>query len=122
VAAALELGAMGVASVKPARLGGLAAAADVLASCARRGVPAFCGGMLELGVGRAAAAAVAALEACSLPTDLGPSSQYVERDVAGPVDVDEDGRLVVPAGPGLGATPDRARLRAVSEAVLELGA
>ncbi|MPY95840.1 MAG: o-succinylbenzoate synthase, partial [Acidimicrobiia bacterium] len=59
VLAALALGAADVVSVKPARLGGLGAAAEVLEACAARGVDAFCGGMLELGVGRAAAAAVA---------------------------------------------------------------
>jgi O-succinylbenzoate synthase len=76
--------------------------------------------MVELGVGRAAAAAVAALEGCTLPTDLGPSAQYVAEDLAGPVLADDDGRLVVPDGPGIGVQVDRARARAAAEAVLEL--
>lgn len=120
VDAALALRAADVVNVKPARLGGLAAARRVLDACARAGVPAFCGGMVELGVGRAAAAAVAALEACTLPTDLGPSYQYVAEDLAGPVLADGAGRLVVPEGPGIGVEVDRSRLRRAAEAVVEL--
>src|SRR5690606_9754656 len=118
VRAAIALGALDVANVKPARLGGLAAAVAALDACVSAGVDAFVGGMLELGVGRATAAAVAALDGCTLPTDLGPSAQYVAADVAGPVEVDAAGRLVVPAGPGTGVEVDRERLAAVAEEVL----
>ncbi len=120
VETALALGAADVVSVKPARLGGVETAAAVVALCRERGVPAFCGGMLELGVGRAGAAAVAALAGCALPTDLGPSRQYVGRDVAGPVVVDDDGRLVVPEGPGNGVEVDRGWLAEVVDECVEL--
>src|SRR5690606_21117501 len=65
VRAAIVLGALDVANVKPARLGGLAAAVAALDACVSAGVDAFVGGMLELGVGRATAAAVAALDGCT---------------------------------------------------------
>ena len=81
VRSALAAGAVDVVSVKPARLGGVAAAAAVVRLAAEAGRPAFVGGMLELGIGRAGAAAVAAMAGCTLPTDLGPSAAYVEADV-----------------------------------------
>jgi len=120
-ARALRTDRRGVVNVKPARLGGVDAAVDVLAMVRDAGLGAFVGGMLELGVGRAAAAAVAASPGFDLPTDLGPSAQYVEVDVAGPVIVDGAGRLVVPDGPGIGVEADRDRLRAtaVDSAVLQ---
>jgi o-succinylbenzoate synthase len=120
VATALRTGAAEVVSVKPARLGGVAAAAAAVGEATRRGADAFVGGMFELGVGRAAAAAVAALDGCTLPTDLGPSSQYVVDDVCEPVVVDAAGRLVVPDGHGIGRTPDEAALRTAAVDRVEL--
>ena len=102
---AVRAGAARVVSVKPARLGGVRAAAAAVEVARDAGVAAFVGGMLELGVGRSASAAVASLPGCSLPTDLGPSDRYVARDVTDPVLVDADGRLVVPDGPGCGRVP-----------------
>lgn len=114
VRSALEEGAADVVSVKPARLGGVEAAAEAVRLAAAAGVPAFVGGMLELGIGRAGAAAVAAMEGCTLPTDLGPSDAYVEQDVCEPVMLDDAGELIVPDGPGCGRVPDPARLAAVT--------
>lgn len=99
-------GAADVVSIKPARLGGVLAAASAIELAAEHGLDVFVGGMLELGIGRAAAAAVATVPGCSLPTDLGPSSAYVVTDICDPVLLDADGRLVVPSGPGIGRVPD----------------
>lgn len=111
---AVRTGAVDVVSVKPARLGGLVAAALAVATCREHGVDAFVGGMFELGVGRAGAAAVAALDGCTLPTDLGPSQRYVDRDVTDPIVTDDHGRLVVPDGPGIGRVPIEERLSEVA--------
>lgn len=121
VARALEAGAARVVSVKPARLGGVEAAAEVVRLVEEAGGDAFVGGMLELGIGRAAAAAVATLSGCTLPTDLGPSGRYVVEDVCEPVVADAAGELVVPTGPGVGRTPDESVLErcTVEEVVLE---
>lgn len=110
VRSAVLSGAAGVVSVKPARIGGVEAAATALELAAGSGVDAFVGGMFELGIGRATASALAALPACTLPTDLGPSDRYVAEDVCEPVVTDAGGRLVVPGGPGCGRTPMRERL------------
>lgn len=112
--AALAIGSLAVANVKPARVGGIAEARAMLDLVGSVGAIAFVGGMLELGVGRAIAAAVATHPAASLPTDLGPSTRYVSEDLTPAVEVDEDGRLVVPDGPGIGLEPDRDRLSAAT--------
>ncbi len=114
-------GAIGVVSLKPARLGGIEAALGVGMRAAGLGVAAFVGGMLELAIGRAGAAALAANTCCALPTDLGPSSDYVVDDIAEPVVVDGDGDLVVPHGPGNGRVPSVELLRSVTSAELSLG-
>jgi O-succinylbenzoate synthase len=118
---AILAGALDVVSVKPSRLGGLAAAAAVVEMAAATGRPAFVGGMLELAVGRAGASAVAAMAGCTLPTDLGPSAAYVEPDVAAPLVLDAGGGLVVPDGPGLGRRPDPDRLAEVTVDEVVLG-
>lgn len=114
LASAVALRAGSVINIKPARVGGPYAAAGLIADAANAGLAAFVGGMLETGVGRATAAAVAALPGCTLPTDLGPSSRYFERDLTDPVVVDRTGQLEVPTGPGIGRTPDPARLDEVA--------
>lgn len=102
---AAALGAAAVVNVKPARLGGVTAAIDTIAVATDAGWGVFVGGMLETGVGRAAALAVAAAPACTIPTDLGPSDHYFSRDVTEPIGVDSKGRVLVPKGPGLGVAP-----------------
>lgn len=109
---ALALGAAQVVNVKPARLGGVRPAAEVARVAADAGCGVFVGGMLESGIGRAAALALAALPICDVPTDLGPSAQYLARDVTDPIELDADGRVVVPVGPGIGVVPRADRLDA----------
>lgn len=111
---AIAAGAGTVVNVKPGRVGGLAASLAVLARAHGAGLAAFVGGMLETGVGRATALAVASLDACTLPTDLGPSSRYFADDVTAPIELVEAGRLRVPDGPGIGVVPRMDRLDAVT--------
>ena len=113
VRSAVLAGAADVISVKPARLGGIRAAVAAIELAGDRGIGVFVGGMLELGIGRAAAAAVASAAARSgagLPTDLGPSSAYVDTDICEPITLDAHGRLIVPHGVGIGREPDEALL------------
>ena len=102
---ALELGACDGVSVKTARLGGIEIARRVHDRCVEVGVHLSIGGMLESGVGRAAALAVAAMPGFDLPGDLGASDRYFATDLTRPHELDE-GRLAVPSGPGLGVVPD----------------
>ncbi|MFP4511898.1 MAG: o-succinylbenzoate synthase [Acidimicrobiales bacterium] len=121
VETALALGPFGGVNLKPSRLGGLVACADVHAMLVERDVAMWCGGMLELGIGRAAALAVAALPGCRLPTDLGPSAAYVLDDVTDPIVAEPDGMLSVPDGPGIGRVPDPGRLDEVTVARRSIG-
>ena len=103
-AVALALGARSVVNVKPGRVGGLLEAVRVHDTCVAAGVPVWCGGMLETGLGRAANLALAALPGFTLPGDLSGSDRYFTRDLTEPF-VAVDGRLPVPTGPGLGVEP-----------------
>jgi O-succinylbenzoate synthase len=99
---ALALGAVDIACIKPSRLGGLTVAKEAQELCAAAGAGAKVGGMLETGIGRAAALALASLPGFTLPADLSASDRYWENDVTAPFVLDDDGRLAVPNGPGLG--------------------
>jgi len=107
---AIALGAAAIVNVKPGRVGGYLEARRVHDVCAAHGVPVWCGGMLETGLGRAANVALAALPNFTLPGDTSASDRYFARDITAPF-VLEEGHVRVPAGPGLGVTPDPDALR-----------
>jgi O-succinylbenzoate synthase len=110
---ALEIDACRVINIKVGRVGGLTAARRIHDLCAERGVPVWCGGMLETNVGRAANVAVATLPNFALPGDISASARYYEEDVAQPDFVlNSDSTLTVPSGPGLGVRVDAERLAA----------
>lgn len=111
---AIEVGALDIVNLKPGRVGGIAESARVVATAREAGLGVFVGGMLETGVGRALALAFAALEPCTLPTDLGPSARYFHDDVTAPFELLAGARLAVPNGAGLGVTPRPERLAAVT--------
>lgn len=101
---AIAIGACRIVNIKPGRMGGYLEARRAHDVCASLGVPVWCGGMLESGIGRAANVALAALPNFTLPGDTSASDRYFERDVTPPF-VLADGRLAVPSGPGLGVSP-----------------
>jgi O-succinylbenzoate synthase len=100
----LALGSARVVNLKPGRVGGLQQALAIHDRCARAGIPVWCGGMLECGIGRAYNVALASLPNFTLPGDLSPSARYWARDVlTQPWTMDSSGRVRVPldvAGPG----------------------
>ena len=102
--AAIRIGACSIVNIKPARVGGYLEAVAIHDVCAAAGVPVWCGGMLETGVGRAANLALAALPNFTLPGDTSASNRYYEVDITEPFVLD-GGRLRVPTGPGIGVTP-----------------
>jgi O-succinylbenzoate synthase len=101
---AIALGACSVVNIKAGRVGGYLEARRIHDACAAEGVPVWCGGMLETGLGRAANVALAALPNFTLPGDTSASGRYYAQDITEPF-VLRDGRLEVPRGPGLGVTP-----------------
>ncbi len=101
---AIALGACAIVNVKPGRVGGYLEARRVHDVCAAQGIPVWCGGMLETGLGRAANVALAALPNFTLPGDTSASDRYFRQDLTEPFRL-EEGRLRVPTGPGLGVSP-----------------
>jgi O-succinylbenzoate synthase len=114
-AAAITLGAAAIVNVKPGRVGGYLEARRIHDVCAAHGVPVWCGGMLETGLGRAANVALAALPGFTLPGDTSASGRYFRTDLTVPF-VLQDGHLRVPTGPGLGVEPIPEILRTVTTA------
>ncbi|MCL5445640.1 MAG: hypothetical protein M1121_06250 [Actinobacteria bacterium] len=74
---AIDVGACEIACLKPARLGGVAAARTALDLCGRRGIPAFVGGFFETGLARSVNVAVAGLAEVSMPSDVGAPLGYL---------------------------------------------
>ena len=102
-AAALRLGAGRIVNIKPARLGGLLPSVAVHDLCRDRGVPVWCGGMLETGIGRAFNLALASLPNFTLPADMSPARLFYAEDLVEPTfDVRADGTIEVPRLPGVG--------------------
>ena len=108
----LTLGSGRVVNLKPGRVGGLREALAIHDLCTRAGVPVWCGGMLECGIGRAYNVALASLPGFTEPGDLSPSARYWTRDVVSPEwTMDERGRVRVPLDrPGLGIDVDIGRV------------
>ena len=115
---ALARGACSIVNIKAGRVGGYLEARRVHDVCAAHGVPVWCGGMLETGLGRAANLALAALPGFTLPGDISASDRYWRTDITAPF-VLEGGHIRVPAGPGLGVRPDPDALAAVTTSVRE---
>ncbi|HLX51919.1 MAG TPA: o-succinylbenzoate synthase [Streptosporangiaceae bacterium] len=101
---AIALGACRIVNIKPGRVGGYLEARRIHDVCAAHGVPVWCGGMLETGIGRAANLALAGLPGFTLPGDTSASGRYFHQDITPPFVLDE-GHLPVPGGPGIGVDP-----------------
>jgi O-succinylbenzoate synthase len=101
---AIRRGACSVVNIKAGRVGGYLEAARVHDVCAALGVPVWCGGMLETGLGRAANVALASLPGFTLPGDTSGSGRFYREDITEPF-VLENGQLPVPQGPGIGGQP-----------------
>ena len=113
---AMQLGAMDALNLKPGRVGGLGQSVAIHDECLRRGIPAWCGGMLETGIGRAYNVALASLPGFTIPGDLGPGDAYWARDVVSPAwTMDPAGRVRVPLDrPGLGVEVDESFVEALT--------
>ncbi len=103
---AIELKACGIINIKVGRVGGLSNALAIHHLCAEAGIPVWCGGMLETGVGRAINLALASLPNFLLPGDISATSRYYHEDIATPDFTlnAADSTMTVPAGPGIGVT------------------
>jgi O-succinylbenzoate synthase len=105
-----------IINIKPGRVGGFAPAIAIHDFAEEHGIPVWCGGMLESGIGRAFNVALASLPNFSLPGDLSPSARYWERDIVTPEwTMDANGLVRVPLEePGIGVAIDRERITALT--------
>jgi o-succinylbenzoate synthase len=112
---ALALGSCQIINIKPARVGGLSSARAVHDLCREHGVPVWCGGLLETGIGRAHNLAAASLPGFTLPGDISASDRYWHEDIVEPpFALNEDGTVDVPQGAGIGVAVRGDRLKAVT--------
>ncbi|WP_219503684.1 o-succinylbenzoate synthase [Nonomuraea ceibae] len=115
-AEAIRQGACSIINIKPGRVGGYLEARRVHDVARASGVPVWCGGMLETGLGRAGNLALACLPGFTLPGDISATERYYRRDITAPFTLGDDGTMAVPTGPGLGVTPDPDDLGAATTA------
>ncbi|HKH87260.1 MAG TPA: o-succinylbenzoate synthase [Acidimicrobiales bacterium] len=106
---AISLGACSIVNIKAGRVGGYLEARAIHDVCRANGVPVWCGGMLETGLGRAANLALGALPGFVLPGDISATARYYREDITVPF-VLTGGTIPVPTGPGLGVEPIPAAL------------
>ena len=109
-AAAIELGACRIVNIKQGRVGGVLEAVKVHDVARAAGVPVWCGGMLETGIGRALNLALASLPGFTLPGDTSASARYFTDDLTEPFVMAPDGSMAVPVGLGIGVEPRVDRL------------
>lgn len=119
--AALALGSGRVINIKLGRVGGHGEARRIHDLCQGAGVPVWCGGMLETGIGRAHNVAMASRPNFLLPGDSSASDRYYHEDLVDPpFRLTERGTLAVPSGPGLGVVPVPSRLAAATTETITL--
>ena len=108
----IALGSGRIVNIKPGRVGGFSESIRIHDLCAKHGIPVWCGGMFESGIGRSYNVALASLPNFTLPGDLSPSARYWEQDIVTPEwTMDGEGRVKVPRSePGIGVTVDVDRI------------
>ena len=104
--AAIALGACKIINIKLGRVGGFTVARQIHDLCQKNGIPVWCGGMLESGIGRAHNIALSTLPNFTLPGDVTASRRYWHEDIIEPeVTVSPQGTIRVPTSPGIGYAP-----------------
>ena len=105
---AIEMDACRIINIKAGRVGGLSEALAIHNLCYTAGVPVWCGGMLETGIGRAANLALASLPNFLLPGDISATDRYYAQDITHErFTLNSDSTIDVPTAPGLGVTIDK---------------
>jgi O-succinylbenzoate synthase len=101
--AAIEMESCKIVNIKLGRVGGFSEAIAVHNAAQERGIPVWCGGMLESGIGRSHNIALSTLENFTLPGDVSASARYWAEDIIEPeVVVSSAGEIAVPDTPGRG--------------------
>ena len=109
---AIDMQACKVVNIKAGRVGGLAPAVKIHDICLQHGIPVWCGGMLETGIGRAANLALASLPNFTQPGDISATDRYYQEDITQERFIlNPDSTIDVPLKPGLGIELDHKALK-----------
>ncbi|HEY2000810.1 MAG TPA: o-succinylbenzoate synthase [Acidobacteriaceae bacterium] len=101
--AAIDMESCRIINIKNGRVGGFSEAIAVHNAAMERGIPVWCGGMLETGIGRAHNIALSTLPGFTLPGDVSASKRYWAEDIIEPqVEVSSKGEITVPTSAGRG--------------------
>ncbi|MEO7142737.1 MAG: o-succinylbenzoate synthase [Bryobacteraceae bacterium] len=112
---AIRMGACRIINIKLGRVGGFSEAIKVHDAAQAAGIPVWCGGMLEAGIGRAHNIALATLPNFTLPGDVSASKRYWARDIIAPaVETTARGTIEIRGGPGFGYAIDSEFLKQVT--------
>ncbi len=112
---AIRMRACGIINIKLGRVGGFREAKRVHDVAQAAGVPVWCGGMLEAGIGRAHNVALASLPNFVLPGDVSASKRYWKRDIIEPpVETTPRGTIELRDEPGFGYALDRDFIRSIT--------
>lgn len=110
-----ELGACRIINIKLGRVGGFSEAQAIQSFAQEHGMPVWCGGMLEAGIGRAHNIALSTLPGFTLPGDVSASERYWEEDIIEPpVTVSREGTIKAPTGHGIGFEVNESRIEALT--------
>ena len=113
--AAIAMDSCQIINIKVGRVGGFCEAIAVHNIAEERGIPVWCGGMLETGIGRSHNIALSSLPNFSLPGDVSASSRYWSQDIIEPeVTVSSKGEIVVPTSIGRGFEVQKDRIEALT--------
>lgn len=107
---AIKLGSCKIINIKIGRVGGLTESKKIHDLCLEHGIPLWCGGMLESGIGRAHNIAITSLPNFTLPGDTAASSLYWAEDITDPEVTVENGMIRVPELPGIGYEPSMEKI------------
>ncbi|MEH7334979.1 o-succinylbenzoate synthase [Neobacillus drentensis] len=108
---AIEFGSCKVINIKAGRVGGLSEAKRIHDYCFDRGIPVWCGGMIEFGISRAHNIALASLPGFTIPGDISASNRFWDEDIISPEVTVDNGEIAVPEYPGIGYQINEKRLQ-----------
>jgi O-succinylbenzoate synthase len=104
-----------IINLKNGRVGGHSQSKKIEEICRLAGMPVWCGGMLESGIGRAHNIAISTLAGYTMPGDVSASKRYWHEDIIEPeVEVSSTGTITPPEGPGIGFEVRRDRIGELS--------
>ncbi len=117
---AILWGAAAIINIKPSRVGGYLEARRIHDIALAHGTPAWCGGMLETGIGRGANAALAGMPGFTITGDISASGRFYKQDITDPFEL-VDGHILIPDVPGLAPQPRRQRLAEATLSTVRIG-